>query len=59
MSLRSRLLAGWHLLRWREFAARPGHCPFCGATLLLRLQREGTSLRCIRCAASAVHMSIG
>lgn len=59
MSIRSRWQAGRALLRWREFAARPGRCPFCGPTVLLRLQASDTGLRCVRCAASAVHMSIG
>src|SRR3546814_9840327 len=47
------------MLRWREFASRPGECPFCGPTVLLRLRREETGVRCARCAASAVHLSIG
>jgi SAM-dependent methyltransferase len=59
MSLHPRLLAGWRQLRWREVAARPGRCPFCGPTVLLRLQREETGVRCARCSASAVHLSIG
>lgn len=59
MSIGSRLRAGLAMLRWREFAARPGQCPFCGPTVLLRLRREETGVRCARCAASAVHLSIG
>lgn len=59
MSIATRLRAGLAMLRWREFAARPGQCPFCGPTVLLRLQRSETGLRCARCAASAVHLSIG
>lgn len=56
MSRLARLRA---LLRWRELRARIGACPFCGPTLLLRLARDELALRCLRCGASAVHLSLG
>jgi len=59
MSIHSRLRTGLAMLRWREFAARPGQCPFCGPTVLLRLQRSEAGLRCARCAAGAVQISLG
>ena len=55
----SRVAATWRLLRWRELRVAAGRCPFCGPTLLLRLADDELALRCARCAASAVHLSIG
>jgi len=37
---------------------RPGRCPTCGPTLLVKLADDAISVRCIRCRASAIHMSI-
>ncbi len=54
-----RLRAGWQLLQWRQLALRPGHCPFCGPTVLLRLSANETGVRCARCAAGVVHLSLG
>lgn len=34
-------------------------CPFCGRSLLLRLNAKDAGVRCLRCAASSVHLSIG
>lgn len=55
----TRIRAGLRLLQPREFRAVPGRCPFCGPTLLLRLCREETGIRCLRCATSTVHLSMG
>lgn len=55
----SRLVHLRTLLRWRELRARFGACPFCGRTVLLRLARDELALRCLRCGASAVHLSLG
>ncbi len=57
--LMTRMRAGLRLLQPRDFRAVPGRCPFCGPTLLLRLRREETGIRCLRCATSTVHLSIG
>lgn len=45
--------------------ARPGdlrlrleRCPMCGPTLLVKLAQNSISVRCARCRASAIHMSI-
>jgi len=53
------LHAAMRTLRWRELAVQAGPCPFCGHSLFLRLQREETAVRCLRCRASAVHLSLG
>ncbi|MCB1559631.1 MAG: class I SAM-dependent methyltransferase [Xanthomonadales bacterium] len=56
----SRLAQGWKLLRWREFRLRPIRCPFCGPSVLVRLCRDDdAAVRCLRCAASSVHLAMG
>jgi SAM-dependent methyltransferase len=54
-----RLKAGFSALSLREFAIGRAPCPFCGVSLFLRLNASEAGLRCIRCAASTVHVSIG
>ena len=46
------------LARPGSLALRPGHCPGCGPTLLVKLADDAISVRCIRCRASTIHMSI-
>jgi len=55
----ARLRSGLALLRPREMAARLDRCPYCGPTLFVRLRREAIGVRCVRCAASAIHLVIG
>ena len=55
----SRLRAAFALFRAREFAVSPGRCPFCGPTMIVRLRDDEIGVRCVRCGASAVHLSIG
>ncbi len=55
----SGLSQAWRLLRWRELRIAGGSCPFCGPTLLLRLACDELAVRCARCGASAVHISLG
>lgn len=59
MNVLRRLRSGLKLMQPRELRLRPGACPFCGPTLMLRLRQEETGVRCLRCAASAVHLSLG
>lgn len=50
----------WQRLRWREFRLRPLRCPFCGPSLVVRLSRDDeAAIRCVRCAASTVHLAMG
>ncbi|MDH5535454.1 MAG: class I SAM-dependent methyltransferase [Betaproteobacteria bacterium] len=48
----------WSLLRLRELALARARCPLCGPTLLIKLANDAISVRCIRCGASAIHLSI-
>ena len=41
------------------FSARFARCPFCGHSVFVRLNRSESGVRCLRCAASTVHLSIG
>lgn len=59
MKFLSRLRSGLALLAPRQFAAQFVRCPFCGPTLLVRLNDSEAGIRCVRCAASTVHLSIG
>jgi len=55
----ARLKSGFSLLRPRELAIRFDRCPYCGPTLFVRLRREAIGVRCVRCAASAIHLVMG
>lgn len=59
VKLLSRLRAGWAQLAPGEFAIGAARCPFCGPSLFVRLNHTESGLRCVRCAASSVHLSIG
>jgi len=54
----ARLKSGFALLRPRDMAVRFERCPFCGPTLFVRLRREAIAVRCVRCAASAIHLAM-
>lgn len=45
--------------RPREFALRAARCPFCGPTLMVKLRNDEIAVRCLRCGASAIHLSVG
>ena len=53
-----RIRNAWGLLRVGQLGARFSKCPVCGPTLLVRLARAAISVRCTRCRASGIHMSI-
>jgi len=46
------------MLQPRALATRLFRCPICGPSLLLRLAAEPIAVRCARCAASAIHLSL-
>lgn len=52
-------IRGLRLLRWRDVALRRGRCPFCGPSVFVRLRSDELGVRCLRCAGSAVHISLG
>lgn len=54
-----RLRTGLAMLQAREFGLRLARCPFCGPTLFVRLDATEAGVRCLRCAASAVHLQLG
>jgi SAM-dependent methyltransferase len=43
----------------RAIGLRAFRCPYCGPTLLLRWARHEHAIRCLRCGAGAVHLSLG
>ena len=54
-----RLARAKGLLRPRDFALRVQRCPFCGPSVMVRLARDETGVRCVRCGASPVHLAVG
>jgi len=46
-------------LQVSEFRLALGKCPFCGPTVFVRLSSDDSGVRCARCAAGLVHLSIG
>ncbi|MGY6519925.1 MAG: class I SAM-dependent methyltransferase [Lysobacteraceae bacterium] len=54
-----RLRGLWSAIEPGALALRAGRCPFCGPSLMLRLADEETRVRCLRCGASAIHLSMG
>lgn len=46
------------LLEPRALALRPFDCPICGPSLLLRLAANAIGVRCVRCAGSAITLSL-
>jgi len=59
MKLLSRLLHGVEVLKLSQSSLHAAACPFCGPTLIVRLNNDDDGIRCIRCTASTVHLSIG
>jgi len=58
-ALADRVRHGLARLRWSRLRAVGARCPYCGPTVLVRLADDETAIRCLRCAASAVHLAIG
>jgi SAM-dependent methyltransferase len=54
----ARLRSGWRLLELRALRCRIARCPLCGPGLMLRISDSELGVRCFRCGASAVHMSL-
>jgi len=53
-----RLLAAAKMLRWRDVGATRGPCAACGFPLLVRLRQSEIGVRCPRCGASAITLSL-
>jgi SAM-dependent methyltransferase len=54
-----RLRAGWALLSFRDLRVALRRCPFCGPSVIVRLNRDDSGVRCLRCAAGTVHLALG
>lgn len=59
MELWRRLRAAGAIFDPGAFAVARLRCPFCGPSLLVRLSHDDHGTRCVRCGASAIHLSIG
>lgn len=59
MKFLSRLRSGWSALTPGALSVRVAGCPFCGPSVFVRLNESEAGMRCVRCAASTVHVSIG
>ncbi len=46
------------ILRVRELGLRPFPCALCGTSVLLRLSKDAIGVRCLRCGASAITLSM-
>jgi SAM-dependent methyltransferase len=55
----SRMRAAQRMFRVTDFALKFHRCLFCGPSFLVRLRRDESGVRCVRCGASAVHLSLG
>jgi SAM-dependent methyltransferase len=53
-----RVRRAWSMVRPGAMAARPFRCPVCGPSLLLRLAPNVIAVRCLRCTASAITLSL-
>lgn len=42
----------------RDFGADIFECPACGASLLVRLGRDETLVRCVKCRGTPIHLSM-
>lgn len=58
MEILRRLETAASLVEWKALRARPGYCPLCGPSLILRISASAIGVRCLRCAASAITMSL-
>lgn len=46
------------LVSWRAIRVRLGECPLCGKTVFVKIDNNELGIRCCRCGASLVTMSI-
>lgn len=53
-----RLVRGARMLNLRAAGVRPFRCPMCGPSVLLRLDAGELAVRCVRCGATPIAMSL-
>ncbi len=58
-SLIRSIRACWRLFSVAELKIHRGKCPLCGFGLRVELSATEMGIRCLKCRASAVHMSLG
>jgi SAM-dependent methyltransferase len=58
MDVVARLCTAWQLMQLRALRCRIERCPLCGPSLMLRISDSEMGVRCARCGASSVHMSL-
>lgn len=59
MKLFSRVSRGLRVVDPSMFALAFARCPFCGRSLFARLHAGEAGVRCLRCTASTIHLSLG
>lgn len=58
MEILRRLRTAFSLVQIRDLRARPAVCPLCGPSIIVQLNASAIGVRCLRCAASAITMSL-
>jgi SAM-dependent methyltransferase len=58
MDLIRRMTAAVSLFEWRRLRTWSGRCPLCGPSVLVQVSKSAIGVRCLRCAASAITMSL-
>lgn len=53
-----RVKSSFRMLDIRAVRVREGRCPLCGPTVIVKLADSDISVRCVRCGASAITMSL-
>ncbi|MGH8745427.1 MAG: hypothetical protein ACREUK_02930, partial [Burkholderiales bacterium] len=53
-----RLRTALAILKPSALALRPFRCPLCGPGLLVRLSHDRIGVRCLRCGASSITLSL-
>lgn len=58
MKILTGLYTALALMRLKALRLKISPCPACGPSVIVRLGENGLSVRCVRCGASAIHLSI-
>src|SRR4051812_32133509 len=58
MGILRQLVTAAALLEWKSLKARRQSCPLCGPSVIVQLSASALGVRCLRCAASAITMSV-
>jgi SAM-dependent methyltransferase len=58
MDLIRTMSAAVSLFEWSSLRVWPGRCPLCGPSVMVQVSNSAIGVRCLRCAASAITMSL-